>query len=69
MLKTKPCPCCGNELELPIQYFNALKKMNENVNNWTPVLERDYKLRIIKKLKELYPEYLRELDDNFWNLV
>ena len=42
--KYKPCPCCGRDLELPMEHFDAMKRLREEVEKFREVLEIDIKM-------------------------
>jgi hypothetical protein len=43
-IKCKPCPCCGNLLKLPEQYFDAMKAMQKELEKFRDVIILDEKL-------------------------
>lgn len=38
---TKPCPCCGEELELPVKFFNAMGKMRKKIESYRDVILKE----------------------------
>ncbi len=69
MPKTKPCPCCGSELELPTQYLDAVRKMRKNIEDYIPAIEASFKQHLIAKMEELHPDISKLIDENFWDLI
>lgn len=39
--KTQPCPACGNQLKVPTELFDAIKKMREHNQSFIPVIQKD----------------------------
>ena len=39
--KTKPCPTCGKELTLPVEYLNAMKSLRAEVEAFRQVILAD----------------------------
>ena len=40
--KRKPCPACGFNLELPVEYLDAVKNIRLEVEKFVPVIIKDY---------------------------
>ena len=55
-MKTKPCPICDNNLALPDQYLDAIKKLREHTEKYRDAIIKDYELNnqseYISKLRD-----------------
>jgi hypothetical protein len=40
--KTKPCPICGKDLMLPVEYFDAMKNLRAEVEKFRSVILKDH---------------------------
>ena len=57
--KTKPCPACGHELNLPTEYLNAYGKVKEKCEDFLSVMQSENatQAKIIETLAEKIAEY------------
>ena len=44
--KYKKCPCCNNMLELPKEYFNAVKVVRKEIEKFEKVIRKDHEIEI-----------------------
>lgn len=64
--KTKPCPACGKDLVLPVEYFDALSKLNQEAGKFCDVAVLDYRVHdlnpVLEKMRDVLEGVIGDTD-------